>query len=238
MTAIAAVLKGAYRNIVPSWVRRSQLMGRLASPILTHDFIYDADYYATHVEGPAVRSAGTIANSIITDLTPGRVVDVGCGTGALLEALREGGCSVFGLEKSKEGLKYCAARNLDVAAFDLERDTVNDGRTFDVAVSMEVAEHLPKNVADRYVEIITALAPIVVFTAAPPGQPGTDHVNLQPPEYWIDKYQRRGFRYAEEMTESWRDNWKRAGDVEYYYWQNLMIFRKHEGSDSSPADRA
>jgi SAM-dependent methyltransferase len=228
-----AVIKGVYRKIVPSRFRNSPIIDRIKTnllPHLPHDIIYDPDYYATYVEGPAVRSAKTISNSILEDFTPTRVVDVGCGTGALLEALRKRGCEVFGLEYSKTGLKYCTDRHLDVEKFDLERDVIKDNWIFDVAVSMEVAEHLPKKIADRYVDILTRMAPTVVFTAAPPGQRGTDHVNLQPPKYWRSKYQQRDFYYAEELSQRWRENWKTAGDVESCYWENLMIFWRNQHS--------
>jgi hypothetical protein len=112
-----------------------------------------------------------------------------------------------------------------VAKFDLERDVFNDNRTFDVAVSMEVAEHLPEMVADRYVHLLTRLSQVIVFASAPPGQGGADHVNEQPPSYWISKFQQNAFRHAEELSQSWRESWKAAGDVEDWYHQNLMIFR-------------
>jgi len=101
----------------------------------------------------------------------------------------------------------------------------NDNRTFDVAVSMEVAEHLPEMIADRYVHLLTRLSQVIVFASAPPGQGGADHVNEQPPSYWISKFQQNAFRHAEELSQSWRESWKAAGDVEDWYHQNLMIFR-------------
>jgi SAM-dependent methyltransferase len=198
----------------------------LKALLLGHDAIYDSDYYEKTVEGPAVRSAGRIADSILGDFKPASLIDVGCGTGALLDALRERGCEVFGLEYAEAALRYCHNRGLNVAKFDLERDVFTENRTFDVAVSMEVAEHLPERVADRYVDLLISLSRIVVFTAAPPGQPGTDHVNEHPPSYWISKFQRRGFEHLEELSERWRETWKAAGDVSSWYHQNLMIFRR------------
>jgi hypothetical protein len=108
----------------------------------------------------------------------------------------------------------------------LERDVFNDNRTFDVVVSIEVAEHLPGIVADRYVDLLTRLSRVVVFTAAPPGQGGADHVNDQPPSYWVTKFQQRGFEHAEELSHRWRESWKAAGDVESWYYKNLMVFRR------------
>lgn len=222
-----AIVKKVYRLVVPEAVRASSTVIRLKA-MLGHDLIYSADYYAKTVEGPAKRSAGTMSSSIVSDLAPKTVVDVGCGTGALLEALRDRGCDVFGFEYSKAGLEYCRSRHLAVEAFDLESDVLQSERRYDVAVSMEVAEHLPERIADRYVDLLARVAPVIVFTAAPPGQWGIDHVNLQPPDYWIHKFQQRGLEHDRTLSDSWRQGWKEAGDVETWYYQNLMVFRRTE----------
>ena len=54
---------------------------------------------------------------------------------------------------------------------DITRDPPPAGRA-DVAVSTEVAEHLPESAADRFVELLTALAPVAVVTAALPDRAG------------------------------------------------------------------
>jgi cyclopropane fatty-acyl-phospholipid synthase-like methyltransferase len=167
MVAIPLSIKNLYRKIVPVQIRNS--LDRLKT-LLAHDMIYDSEYYAANVEGPAARSAKTISESILVEFIPKRVVDIGCGTGALLEAFRERGCEVFGLDYSDAALKFCTARHLNVAKFDLERDEIKNDWHFDVAVSMEVAEHLPEKLAERYVDALTRIAPIIVFTAAPLGQ--------------------------------------------------------------------
>jgi len=228
MAIMINTIKKMYRTLLPVSVRNSPIAAKLKAPLLYllgHNWIYDSDYYESTVEGPAVRSVGRIANSILNDFKATCIIDVGCGTGALLEALRDRGCEVFGLEYSEAALKYCRSRRLSVAKFDLEREVFNDNRTFDVAVSMEVAEHLPERVADRYVDLLTRLSQVIVFTAAPPGQGGTDHVNEQPPSYWISKFQQRGFKHVEELSQRWRENWEAAGDVTRMYYQNLMIFQ-------------
>jgi len=113
-----------YRTFLPASVRSSPIVAKLKAHLLGHDFIYNSDYYERTVEGPAVRSAGTIANSILNDFKATCIIDVGCGKGALLERLRDKGCEVFGLEYSEAARKYCRSRRLSVAKFDLERDVL------------------------------------------------------------------------------------------------------------------
>jgi SAM-dependent methyltransferase len=222
---MTSILKSIYRCLLPASIRTSLPVTKLKVHFLGHDWVYDSDYYAT-AEGPVVASARRIARSIWDDFAPSRVIDVGCGTGALLEALRDRGCEVYGLEYSEAALKSCRSRKLSVQKFDLETDIFNDDRAFDLAVSMEVAEHLPQTCADRYIDLLARLSPVIVFTAAPPGQGGTAHLNEQPLSYWISKFQERGFSLAEELSRRWRENWDAAGDVKHWYRQNLMIFQK------------
>jgi SAM-dependent methyltransferase len=224
-----AIVKSIYRALVPASIRASHTVARLKSRLLAHDWMYDAEFYEKSVEGPALRSAARIAATIVSDLQVTHVIDVGCGTGALLEALRERGCRVSGLEYSETALRYCHARHLEVAKFDLERDVYTRAGSFDAAISMEVAEHLPMNAADRYIDLLTRLSAVVIFTAAPPGQGGKDHVNEQPASYWIDKFLQRNFDYVHDQSRQWRNSWKVAGDVESWYHENLMIFRRLPG---------
>jgi len=98
------VARRMYRSVVPTSVRHSTLVGRAKKKLLGYDCLYDQNYYETWVEGPAVRSAQDIADSIIDEFSVSLVVDVGCSTGALLEEFRGRGCEVFGLEYADAAL--------------------------------------------------------------------------------------------------------------------------------------
>jgi SAM-dependent methyltransferase len=211
------------RSCMPESLRTSRFMARVME-VVPHDLMYDDDYYVD-VEAHARKASVEIAASVMSDLKPHSVIDVGCGTGALLAALRDRGCEVFGLEYAESGLTLCRSRKLAVRKFDLEHDTFDEGLTFDVAISTEVAEHLPERCADRYIELLTKAAPQIIFTAAFPGQGGRDHVNEQPASYWIDKFSALGFTFNEPLSDEWRRRWKEAG-IAPWYWMNAMIFAK------------
>ncbi|MBI5591926.1 MAG: methyltransferase domain-containing protein [Deltaproteobacteria bacterium] len=182
----------------------------------------------SEVESTAGCSAQVISESILNEFKPIRVVDVGCGTGVLLYALKEHGCICFGLENSSAALNLCRTRGLDVRKFDLGHDILaKDIETFDVAICMEVAEHLPKKFANRLIDLLTILSPITVFTAATPGQGGKDHINEKPHDYWIDKFGSHGFRYDLKLSQTWRHQWEMK-NVTGFYQRNLMIFRQIE----------
>lgn len=159
---LVPIIKSIYRKVLPLSVRESVLIIRLKHLILQHvlghNAMYDSEYYTNIVEGLAVRSVRMIAESILFDFKPSTVVDVGCGTGALLEILQQRGCVSLGLEYSEAALKHCRARGLNVIKFNLEKDILKDDLTFDVAISREVAEHLPEKIADRYVDLLKRLS--------------------------------------------------------------------------------
>src|SRR4029077_19644174 len=66
-------------------------------------------------------------------------------------------------------------------------------RTFDLVVSLEVAEHLPADCSSGFVDALTRLGPVVLFSAAAPYQGGAQHVNEQWPEYWAKLFSRKGY---------------------------------------------
>ncbi len=188
-------LKSLYKLVIPNRIRECKSVTKLKSMILGHDSVYTRSYYRDVVEDSAKESAVKISNSIVNELAPKRVIDVGCGTGALLGALRDKGCNVFGLEHSKAGLDYCVTRGLPVKSFDIKTDTFTPEEPFNLAVSMEVAEHLPESSANQFISLLANLAEVIVFTAATPGQGGLDHINEQPHSYWISKFAEKEFNY-------------------------------------------
>jgi SAM-dependent methyltransferase len=181
--------------------------------------------YFEEIEPTSRASAGVIAATLCEELAPASVLDVGCGTGAVLAALQRRGVRVFGIDHADSALDFCRERGLEVSKVDLEAATLPPlGRTFDLVISTEVAEHLDARHADRYVGLLCDAADAtVVFTAATPGQGGYDHVNEQPHGYWIRQFERRGFMYDASRSGRWRDLWRDGGAADWY-WRNVMVF--------------
>jgi cyclopropane fatty-acyl-phospholipid synthase-like methyltransferase len=152
-------------------------------------------------------------------------VDIGCGTGALLEALRSRSVEVAGLEYSDVAIQRCVERGLTVRKFDIARQRLpKQLHRRDLAISFEVAEHLPPALADRFVTLLTKAGNTIVMSAATPGQGGTNHFNEQPHEYWIAKMARCYFAIDHELSMRWRSEWQ--GKTADWYHANVMIFRR------------
>jgi SAM-dependent methyltransferase len=185
---------------------------------------YDSEYF-DFIEFTSSWSREPMADSMVRDLAPRTAVDVGCGTGALLEALRSRAVQVTGLEYSDVALEACIRRGLAVRKFDIGRQRLSRKlRKLDLAISFEVAEHLPARLANRFVKILCLASDTVVLSAATPGQGGTYHFNEQPHEYWIEKMARRGFTLDRDLTLSWRAEWR--GKTADWYHANVMVFRR------------
>ncbi len=240
MTTPYILAREAWKRVptpIKSMIRKVSMLNRIKSGVNklvspkfdiqsadSHDDIYNADYFYI-VDEDAKLGASIIADYIARTFHPKSVLDVGCGTGTLMNSLASLQIAVKGLEYSEAALRFCRKRKLNVQKFDLENDILTKVEQFDLVVSMEVAEHLPASVSDRYIDLLTQSANRVVFTAATPGQGGHDHVNEQPHEYWIDKFSRRNFRYNEPLSLKWREEWSKT-TIPFWYSHNLMIFER------------
>jgi SAM-dependent methyltransferase len=72
----------------------------------------------------------------------GRVLDVGCGTGDLMEDLKALGCEPYGIEPSADAVQSCLDRGLQVQMGVLEDVDFPDG-FFDCVVMWNALEHIP-----------------------------------------------------------------------------------------------
>jgi SAM-dependent methyltransferase len=220
----------------PHWFRSLFHKSRIAKHLKTslrnflakfagRDDLYSGEYYA-YVDAEAARSAPTIAESVTSRFSPKRIIDVGCGTGALLAEFQARGVAAVGLEYSHAALELCKKRGLEVFPFNIEDGRSEDLGVFDAAICFEVAEHVAAEFADPLVNQLIQFAPRVIFTAATPGQGGgADHVNEQPHEYWITKFEQRGYHLLPDITEEWRNRWQRS-EVAGFYAKNIMVFEK------------
>lgn len=151
----------------------------------------------------AVETAPAIVNGVLRRYPDTRrVIDLGAGTGAHVAEFKRHGVDCVGFEYSARA-RQVGRERLDVTLepFDLTDPEPWNGEHYDLAVSLEVAEHLPPELGERLVEICTKAAPRVLFSAAPPGQDGQGHINEQPKAYWLERFARHGYTLQEPATE-------------------------------------
>ena len=219
-------IRNAIYRYVPGKKLRIRLIHNLGKDA-EHDEIYDKYFYIEKEEPYMLQSVDIISDTIMEVYKPASVIDIGCGTGLLIQNLRDKGIAgVTGVEYSTAAIEIGRDRGLAIIQHDLEKDDPLK-ETYDVAVSLEVAEHLPESVADRYIDQLCSLSDNIFFTAALPSHGGgTDHVNEQPHSYWIVKFNDRGYRYNDQLTQNYRKKWQDKGVLPCYY-TNLMLFNKN-----------
>ena len=170
----------------------------------------------------SLMSAREIVPFIMKSIAIDRVVDVGCGLGAWLSVFQEYGVGqVLGIDGDYVDLDRLKISPADFQPHDLTQP-LNLDRSFDLAMSVEVAEHLDGEYAENFVDTLVALAPVVLFSAAIPDQPGEHHVNCQWPAYWAELFYQRGYVVFDHLRLKFWQNDK----VSWWYAQNILLFVK------------
>lgn len=193
---------------------------------------YTPDYFDSIAPG-SDRSAEVIVPMVMDLVRPRSVIDVGCGTGAwLAEFSRVGGGGAGGRVKRVVGVdgSYVERDQLRIDAADFRaadlgrplRESLGrelDGG-FDLVVSLEVAEHLPPERSEGFVEDLTSLGEVVLFSAAIPYQGGEGHINERWPTFWYELFRARGYEVIDAIRKRvWSDR-----RVEPWYQQNVLIY--------------
>jgi len=168
---------------------------------------------------------GMIAAIEETFPAAGAYLDVGAGSGAFSAEARRRGKRVVACEHSPFGRAIARMQRVDSRPFDLERQPPADVEQADVALCLEVAEHVPPEMGDQLIEFLTGHAGNIVFSAAHPGQGGTGHINEQPKEYWIERFAQAGASHDAEASSRLVHSLERQRMTRPWYRQNAMAFR-------------
>lgn len=172
----------------------------------------------------AKKSSAIVFPYILKTLHPESVIDFGCGTGEWLSVARTfpGVKKVIGVdgEYTRESVILSGE---EFIAKDLNKK-IDINERFDLAVSLEVAEHLKPESAEIFVENLVRHADTILFSAAIPYQGGKYHINEQYPTYWEKLFQKFGY----VMCDCLRNIFWNIEGVDVWYKQNIFIICKKE----------
>ena len=182
-------------------------------------YVYDAAFQNMTATG-STYAARRIVSAVRTILEVKSVLDVGCARGTWLREWRAQEVhDILGVDgdyvdrgKLEIDPKCFVVRDL-AAPFSL-------GRRFDVAQGLEVAEHLPPARAESFVADLVAHAPVVLFSAAPPGQGGENHLNEQAGDYWQKIFLGHDFVAIDCL----RPLLERENSIPSWYRYNLFLY--------------
>jgi glycosyltransferase involved in cell wall biosynthesis len=183
--------------------------------------IYDKLFFDQMTEG-SLSSARVVLPMLFRYAKPTSIVDVGCGRGTWLRAAAECGVQqLLGIDGDYVERDKLLIDERNFRAWNLA-ERIDIPRRFDLAISLEVGEHLPFSRSETFVADLAGLSDLVLFSAALPYQGGTDHINEQWLEFWGILFRRYDYVPCDLFRRQiWGD--KR---VEYWYSQNLVLFCK------------
>lgn len=180
---------------------------------------YSKEFYKK-IEDDSFASAKVIVPHLIKLFNPQSVVDLGCGTGTFLSVFRENNIKdILGLDLTPIHTALLRIPENQFCVTDLSLP-LKLQRKFDLAISLEVAEHLPPNSACQFVENLVSLSDYICFSAAIPYQGGNQHINCQWPVYWKDLFEAKGYALYDVLRGLFWNN----PNVDWWYAQNIMLF--------------
>lgn len=183
--------------------------------------VYEKEFFDRQSEG-SYNSAKVILPLVQKIVNPVSVVDVGCGVGTWLKVLREKKVkNILGIDGDwvKEARPLIPEDNYRFQ--DLTKPLDIKGR-YDLAMCLEVLEHLPDRVGRGIVKKLVSVSDFILFSTAIPGQTGSIHINERWQSYWADIFLKHGFVALDLIRPAVWDNPK----VDFWYRQNTFLYVK------------
>jgi len=183
---------------------------------------YGAAFYKEKKLDACLRSAIKYVDLLIPPFNPNSVVDVGCGRGSWLKAFKaKGATRLVGYDGTWNTQEDMIDPSIVFHGVDLnEPMSIAGTERFDLALSVEVAEHLKPSSARQLIDSLTQLSDVVVFGAAYSKQGGTNHINEQPPSYWEEIFS--SFEYV--PYDLFRPIFWGDTQIPFWYQQNTFLY--------------
>jgi hypothetical protein len=180
---------------------------------------YSTAFFEDQITGSR-QSADLIAGICQELLRPQSVIDIGCGVGTWLAAFKALGVSdIAGYDGDWVDRKLLQIPSEAFHPADLNQPLSID-RQYDLALSLETAEHLQPERGETLVTDLVTLAPAVLFSAAIPHQGGTGHINERWQDYWAGLFATHGYKAKDCIRPRVWD--RTAGAL--WYAQNTLLY--------------
>jgi len=166
-------------------------------------------------------SANKILTIVINSLPKvDSAVDFGCGVGTWLSVLKEKGVKeIQGMDGPWVAKHLLEISKKNFREIDFEKP-VKLNKRYDLAISLEVAEHLKPEFAETFVETLVNTSDFILFSAAIPYQGGYNHFNEQWPNYWVALFNEKGYVALDFIR---REIWEEK-EIPIWYRQNMLVF--------------
>ena len=186
------------------------------------DRLYGQEFYNNQIYGSLQSAQVYLYHLFSVWGVPESVADIGCGRGAWLATCRDLGVKrVVGFDGEWNSQADMLDPNIVFYPINLEKE-LSLADSFDLVISLEVAEHLQPESSDSFVNSLSGLSDAVLFGAAFSGQPGVNHINTRPHSFWAGKFISRGYVLFDLFRPTfWNDD-----RVQPCYRQNTFLYVK------------
>jgi len=124
------------------------------------------------------------------------MLDVGCGPGGQLQIANELGIEAIGIDGFPG---HNRVEGVDIIIHDFCKGAYTKHKPRDLAWSCEFLEHVESKYIPNYMESFKSCDKVIT-TFAPRGTHGHHHVNCKDEEYWINVFEKHGFKYVPAIT--------------------------------------
>ncbi len=188
---------------------------------------YDKSFFINR-RALAQASAKSILKIIWPLTQPKSALDIGCATGIwLAECSNNGATTIKGVDGPWVPIDELEIDANNFQIHDLSQSTPAIEGEYDIALCIELAEHLTEESGKQLVKLLTSQAEVILFSAAIPGQGGTGHINENKQSYWHEFFSAYHFECFDVIRPHiWDDS-----GVNVIYKQNMLLYVK---TDSHP----
>lgn len=160
---------------------------------------------------------------------PESMMDVGCGTGAMVKTAMKLGVRSYGLDQivdeDDKVMWPDGFHRVNLVDYWQAPEPV------DIVFSSEVAEHLHFSAHGTFCSTLCNNIKegpnhYLIFTAARPGQVGSGHVGLRPLEEWHDEMLAHGMHFDRDATMNLALLFSNCRSPLTYFWNNLQVFNR------------
>jgi SAM-dependent methyltransferase len=188
--------------------------------------MYDFEWHKLHGNQTSA-SAYAVVSLLKLILEVRTVLDVGCGDGSWLACFKSSGVPfVHGVDGEWTDQERLLINKEEFTQQDLSK-SFDLGKRFDIAISLEVAEHIAPECSAQFVKNLTKHSDLVLFGAAIPYQGGFRHINERWQSDWVELFEVLDYQCFDPLRSQ---IWQRS-DVSVWYRQNMLMYVKRERHD-------